>query len=343
MSFLTKDRAEAILKIAQSKSILVVGDVMLDSFVSGSVERSSPEAPVPVLRYQSEERMPGGAANVARNLTSLGAPTALFSLIGKDEEAAQLRELLEKDGVDCSGLLSVKGRMTGTKTRLIAQQQQIVRMDREVISDLSLREQSLLEKPLRQHLSSASAVIVSDYAKGIITNSFLDFLKKECKARGIWISIDPKPTHHMDLSDFSLLKPNRKEAFELAGISDSSHSSHSSAFSKSSQPLEDQALTKAAHRLLRKFHPDILMITLGDQGLLLCQKGKSAIHIPTLAREIFDVSGAGDTAIAAFTLAISAEASPMEAALFSNRAGGIVVGKPGTATVSKSEILKSMQ
>lgn len=333
MLCLTQKRAEEILSKAQSTSILVVGDVMLDRFVSGSVERSSPEAPVPVLRYQSEEKMPGGAANVARNLTSLGARTAIFSLIGKDDEAHQLRQLLEKDAVDCEGLISVDERMTGTKTRLIAQQQQIVRIDREIISDLTLREQALLEKPLQQHLKKASALIVSDYAKGMITNSFLDFLKKECHSRGIWISLDPKPAHKIEHSGFSLLTPNRKEVFDLTDLDDSGHSSN---------PIEDQTLNRAARKLLRKLGSALLMITLGDQGLLLFQRGKKAIHIPTRAREIFDVSGAGDTVIAAFTLAVAAGASPIEAALFSNYAGGIVVRKPGTATVSKSEILRNI-
>ena len=334
MPQLLPPRAREILEQGSKEVILVVGDVMLDSFVSGSVSRISPEAPVPVLRYESESLMPGGAANVARNLTALGAPTSLFSLIGKDQEGRQLKQLLEKEKVNCKGLKPAPKRATGTKTRIVAQQQQIVRVDREVISDLTAKEQSILEKTLKPELDNTTAIIIGDYGKGMITDSFLSFLKKECQKRGIWLSLDPKPIHQVDLSGFSLITPNRKEAFQLAELEDTT---------RHHNPLEDKNLRLTANRLLRRLRPALLMITLGDQGMLLCQKGKSPVHIPTVAQEVFDVSGAGDTVIASFTLAIAAGASPHEAALFSNYAGGIVVGKQGTATVSKKELLASLE
>lgn len=334
MEPLSVARARDILDASAAASVLVVGDVMLDSFVSGTVSRISPEAPVPVLKFQSELLMPGGAANVARNLTALGTPTSLHSIVGKDREGEQLRELLEAEQVTCKGLRAFPKRSTGTKTRIVAQQQQIVRVDREIVRDLTSREQAALERAITPALAKASAIIIGDYAKGVVTDPLLSFLKRECHERGIWLSLDPKPSHQVDLSDFSLITPNRKEAFDLAGVDD---------ITRHSNPLKDKNLRMAATRLLRRLRPAILMITLGDLGMLLCQKGKQPVHIPTVAQEVFDVSGAGDTVIASFTLAIAGGASPSEAALFSNHAGGIVVGKQGTATVSRQEILNSLK
>ncbi len=333
MQQLSSDRARQILDHAAQTRVLVIGDVMLDSFISGTVSRISPEAPVPVLRFQSESLMPGGAANVARNLTALDTPTALYSIIGKDREGTQLREILEQENVDCRGLRTSSKRTTGTKTRIVAQQQQIVRVDREIVSDLTSQEQKTLEKILRPALKKASAIIIGDYAKGMITNSLLTFLRQECQERGIWLSLDPKPAHQVELAGVSLITPNRKEAFELAVVDD---------VTRHRNPLKDKNLRLVASRLLRRLRPTIMMITLGDLGMLICQRGQAPIHIPTVAQEVFDVSGAGDTVIASFTLAIAAGASPIEAALFSNHAGGIVVGKRGTATVTRKELLNSL-
>jgi len=178
------------------------------------------------------------------------------------------------------------------------------------------------------------ALILGDYAKGVVTQHLLDQARNLCRQRGAWLSVDPKPAHHLNLSGVSLLTPNRKEAFELAGISDSS---------EGAPPLEDRSLMGVAGKLLTELQPALLLITLGDQGMLLCQRGQRHIHIPTAAREVFDVSGAGDTVIAAFTLAIVAGASPYEAAILSNHAAGIVVGKIGTATVRPDELLESFR
>lgn len=334
MPELSPERARDLLKEGRKVLVLVVGDAMLDRFVNGTVSRISPEAPVPVVHFKSELLMPGGAANVARNLTALGTPTALFSLVGKDTEGEQLRILLEKDHVRCQGLRRSTQRTTGTKTRIVAHQQQIVRIDRETSANLTEAEQGRLEKALQPALDKAAAIIVGDYAKGMITDPFLTFLKAEAARRGIWISLDPKPIHQVDLAGFSLMTPNRKEAFLLASVDD---------ITRNSNPLEDKNLRLTASRLLRRYRPAVLLITLGDLGMLLCQKGRQPLHIPTVAQEIFDVSGAGDTVIASFTLAIAAGATPIEAAVFSNHAGGIVVGKQGTATVSETELLESLQ
>jgi len=307
---------------------------MLDQFIRGRVSRISPEAPVPVVEFQQESFMPGGAANVARNLSALGARTEMFSVVGRDAAADQLRELLAATGVGCRGLVSDKWRMTTRKTRLIAHQQQIARLDRENRSELDPTRSRQLLTAIGRQLSHVDAVIVGDYGKGVITQSLLDGLRRLCHERGVWLSLDPKPVHHLNLKNLSLITPNRTEAFELAGIVDAS---------RGVAPLADRALMEAADRILRELQPALLLITLGDQGMLMCQSRKKPFHIPTVAQEVFDVSGAGDTVIASFTLAIAAGASPVEAAIVSNHAAGVVVGKVGTATVTPDELLASFK
>jgi len=318
-------------KIAR-QHILVIGDVMLDQFIWGHVGRISPEAPVPVVDFDRESFMPGGAANVARNLTALGCSTHLLGVVGKDSAAEQVRTLLRADRVDCAGLVPVAGRHTSIKTRIIAHQQQIARVDRESRNDLARPVTDRLLAVVDRLLPRTDAVIVGDYAKGVVTQELLDGLKVRCRKRGVWLSVDPKPSHRLGLEGLSLVTPNRKEAFELASQVDGT---------RSADPLQDEALMRVAAQLLRELQPALLLVTLGDQGMLLCQKGKKPFHIRTMAQEVFDVSGAGDTVIASFTLAIAAGASPVEADIFSNHAAGVVVGKVGTATVTGTELLHS--
>jgi D-glycero-beta-D-manno-heptose-7-phosphate kinase len=322
---------QLLTKVARLR-VLVGGDVMLDQFIWGKVSRISPEAPVPVVDFERESFMPGGAANVARNLSALGARTELFGAIGHDRSAAELRELLASQKVICSGLLTEGGRATSVKTRVVAHQQQVVRVDRESRHDLKPHTTLRLLAGLDVRLRQADAVIVGDYGKGVVTQTLVDSLKRACRKRGVWLSLDPKPTHRLDLQGLSLITPNRKEAFELAGLTDDT---------RQADPLRDTALMQAAESLLTRLQPAVLLITLGELGMLLCQRHQKPIHIPTVAQEIFDVSGAGDTVIASFTLAIAAGASPLQAAIFSNHAAGIVVGKVGTATVTPAELLQS--
>ena len=331
-ALLSRNRARELLANAARSQILVIGDVMLDQFIWGSVARISPEAPVPVVDFQRESFMPGGAANVARNLTSLRARTELFGLIGRDHAAEQVKRLLASHQIGCSGVISTEQRRTTLKTRIVAHTQQVVRIDRETRDSLSSALTARLLSKLEPLLTAAAAVVVGDYGKGVVTQSLLEQLKSLCRPKGVWLSMDPKPVHHLDLSDLSLITPNRKEAFELAQLPDET---------RHANPLRDQNLMEVANRLLERLRPALLLITLGEQGMLLCQKGQKPFHIPTIAHEVFDVSGAGDTVIATFTLAIAAGASPVEAAVLSNHAAGIVVGKVGTATVSAEELLAS--
>jgi len=329
---LSASRARQILTAAQKTRVLVVGDVMLDQFIWGGVSRISPEAPVPVVDFSRESFMPGGAANVARNLTALKVPAELFGAIGNDEAARQLKKLLGEHQIGCTGLVKSSARHTSIKTRIVAHQQQLVRIDRETRDGLDGKLTGSLIAELKSRLPKTDAVIVGDYGKGVVTQPLLNEIKSLCHARGIWLSLDPKPVHNLNLTSLSLITPNRKEAFELAALPDDT---------RNQNPLADKNLMLVAERLLNELRPALLLITLGELGMLLCQRGQKPFHIPTVAQEVFDVSGAGDTVIASFTLAIAAGASPVEAAILSNHAAGIVVGKVGTATTTPEELAKS--
>jgi rfaE bifunctional protein kinase chain/domain len=331
---LSTARARQIVSGAAKNRVLVVGDVMLDHFIWGEVGRISPEAPVPVVDFVRESFIPGGAANVARNLAALEVPVELFGIVGEDHSAEQLEGLLSERHIVCEGLLPHAARATTVKTRIVAHRQQIVRLDRETRSGLDEKWTRELLARLEARLSGAAAVIVGDYGKGVVTQPLLDSLKQLCRKQGVWLSLDPKPVHRLNLTGLSLITPNRKEAFELARTPEVAHHDH---------PLEDPDLMLVANGLLKELQPALLLVTLGELGMLLCQAGRKPFHIPTRAKEVFDVSGAGDTVIATFTLAVAAGASPVEAAILSNHAAGIVVGKVGTATTTPDELIESFR
>ncbi|HEV2391473.1 MAG TPA: PfkB family carbohydrate kinase [Verrucomicrobiae bacterium] len=334
MNRLSLGRVRQLLATAAKNRIVVLGDVMLDQFIWGSVARISPEAPVPVVDFEHESCMPGGAANVARNLTALNVPTELLGVVGRDHPAQQLKRLLLDHHIQCAGLVSSAARSTSVKTRIVAHKQQVVRIDRETRDGLNDSLNRRLLGTLDSMANRIAAVIVCDYGKGVVTQSLLEGIKQLCRARGIWLSLDPKPVHHLNLSGLSLITPNRKEAFELARLPDDT---------RHHDPLADSNLLRVAGCLLEELRPALLLITLGELGMLLCERGQKPFHIPTVAQEVFDVSGAGDTVIASFTLAIAAGASPVEAAILSNHAAGLVVGKIGTATVSADELAGSFK
>jgi rfaE bifunctional protein kinase chain/domain len=331
---ITAARVRGILDAVKKTRVLVIGDAMLDHFVWGRVGRISPEAPVPVVDFERESFIPGGAANVARNLAALNVPTELFGAIGRDATAEQLVRLLREHHIGCDGLLPFTGRATSVKMRIVAHQQQIVRLDRETRAGLDGQATERLLAALETRLPGAAAAIVGDYGKGTITQPLLDEIKARCRRHGVWLSLDPKPVHHLNLQGLSLITPNRKEAFELANLEDDT---------RTTDPLADENLMRVVEKLLRELQPVLLLITLGELGMLLCRTGEKPFHIPTQAKEVFDVSGAGDTVIATFTLAIAGGASPLEAAIISNHAAGIVVGKVGTAVTTPAELLASFK
>jgi D-glycero-beta-D-manno-heptose-7-phosphate kinase len=326
-------RARKILDDAVKNRVIVVGDIMLDQFIWGSVGRISPEAPVPVVDFENESFMPGGAANVARNLTALRLPTQLMGVVGDDPAGNQLRTLLAGCSIECRGVIADGSRSTSMKTRIVAHKQQVVRIDRETRVPVDKVLTNKLLRTLRRS-TDVGAIVLGDYDKGVVTQELLDNVRKFCRDHGIWLSMDPKPSHQLNLSGLSLITPNRKELFELAQLPDDS---------RNVDPVADMGLLRAAEKLLHEIKPAILLVTLGEQGLLLCQTRQKPVHIPTVAKEVFDVSGAGDTVIATFTMAITGGASPLEAAILANHAAGVVVAKIGTATVSRAELLESLK
>jgi D-glycero-beta-D-manno-heptose-7-phosphate kinase len=254
--------------------------------------------------------------------------------VGRDGSALHSERLLARQNIGNAGVFPDPGRSTSVKTRIVAQQQQVVRLDRESRVELPPATTRQILDAVAKSLDGAAAVIIGDYGKGVVTQPLLDEIKQLCRPRGVWLSFDPKPVHRLDLSGLSLVTPNRREAFELAGIPDET---------RAPNPLHDRNLMRVVEKLLREINPVILLITLGEFGMLLCRSGRKPFHIPTLAKEVYDVSGAGDTVVASFTLAIAGGASPEEAAIISNHAAGIVVAKVGTATVSPAELIGSFQ
>jgi len=304
--------------------VLVVGDVMLDRYVSGQVHRISPEAPVPVLTVGNEKVVAGGAANVALNSASLGADVEVCGWFGTDNQGDQLRELLlaQKIRVDDSFCFSTVP--TISKTRVTSGNQQICRVDRENLPVDYQPNLSRLADTFIEKASRSDVVIISDYGKGFLTNDLLELLRSHSS----FIAVDPKPSRLLDYCKPDLLTPNRLEALELAG--------------KSRLMKDEFPQDQITQEIFRKFSPQKLAITLGSEGMLLAEDGKVKNTIPTAAREVFDVSGAGDTVIAVLAMALVAGGGFEESAKLANLAAGIVVGKVGTATVSTEEMLSCL-
>jgi len=312
--------------------ILVAGDLMLDEFIWGKVSRISPEAPVPVVNVTAESYYPGGAANVARNIREFTPAVRMAGIAGTDAHGDCLLELLRGAGIDTSGVQQ-DASATTVKTRIIARNQQVVRVDRERKAPLTAAQTERAIEYLDGAIGQVDAVIVADYGKGFFTQPLADFISRKARETSTILSVDPHPHTSLVWNHASAIKPNRAEAFLAAGL-------------PSSEPVEpvscDQALLEAGRRLLERWGPRCLLITLGEQGMLLLEQEAPPHHIPTHAKTVYDVSGAGDTAIGTFTLGLAAGATPAQAADLANRASGIVVGKLGTATVTAAELLTSL-
>jgi D-beta-D-heptose 7-phosphate kinase/D-beta-D-heptose 1-phosphate adenosyltransferase len=327
------DRARAVLSQFARQRILVVGDLMLDRYIHGAVSRISPEAPVPVVRVTQERSVPGGAANVAANIGSLGAGAASCGILGRDTAGQELRALLEKTGVHLDGCLDDPGWRTIVKTRVIAERQQVVRVDWEDDFELGGPRLAAFCERVDRETRRATGVIIEDYGKGLIQQAVVDTALKAAAEKGIPCGLDPKENHELAMSGITVATPNRKEAFAIARVAESA---------PQPDPLRDRALRTVSEELLSKWSPRLLVITLGAQGMLLASRGEAPRHVPTRAREVFDVSGAGDTVIAACVLSLAAGATPLEAAELANFAAGVVVGKLGTASCTQEELLGYM-
>ena len=318
------------------QSLAVVGDVMLDKYIWGHSNRISQEAPVPVVLVKNETYVPGGAANVARNVLSLGGNASIFGIVGNDLEGTQLEQCLLEKGVETSTLLRSKNRGTTVKTRVLAGNQQVVRIDREETDDVSISERHIMLRTLETSIKSGKikAVILEDYAKGLFSKSFMASLVLLCKKYNVMSALDPHPNNPYNIKGLTFMTPNRNEAFALAGVK---------YVPGCGNPLHDAPLLNVASRLMRSWHPQYLLITLGAEGMaLFSEKMSIPLHIPTQARQVFDVSGAGDTVMATMMLSLMSGASPETAAKIANQAAGVVVGRVGTSAIEADVLKKAM-
>jgi D-glycero-beta-D-manno-heptose-7-phosphate kinase len=316
---------EAIQRFRQCR-VLVVGDLILDVFIWGKVSRISPEAPVPVVEVAEETHLLGGAANVVGNLAALGSKVSITGIIGDDHSGSALYGLLQHLAIPTRGLFTESDRPTTIKTRIIAHHQQVVRFDRESRKPPSAQAQAAILGYIRESLGSIDGVIVSDYGKGVISEDLMDGLRALLAGRALPLIVDPKVQNMELYRQVTMITPNNQEASLMSGI-----------------PIQDlDSLLAAGQRLLEWFQCQMVLITRGEAGMTLFQQNCAVMHIPTVARRVFDVTGAGDTVISTIALAMLAGLAPSEAAVLANIAAGIVVGEIGTATVSAARLVEAV-
>lgn len=314
-----------ILRAFKKKKILIIGDLILDKYIWGKVNRISPEAPVPVVEVSNEEFLLGGAANVAHNIVSLGGRATVIGVAGNDISGKILVGLMEESGIYCGGIF-LSSRPTTVKTRIIAHNQQVVRFDREEKERVEKQILQRLLEYIRSGVRAHDAVIISDYKKGVICPELVRELLKHTKAKKIFVAVDPKIGHFTLYKHMSLITPNVIEASVATGI----------------EIKDERTLVRAGRALLKKLSCDAVLITRGERGMSLFRKDK-VIHIPTVARRVYDVTGAGDTVIATFTLSHAAGAPMEEAAVIANHAAGLVVSEVGTAVATGDKLRKSFK
>lgn len=313
-----EEKLKSIFEGMKSKSIMVVGDLMLDHYIWGKVERISPEAPVPVVEVQDEKYRLGGAGNVAGNLVSLGASVIISGIKGSDPQGDILTGIFSGLGIPPGRILTDPGKGTIVKTRVIAHTQQIVRLDREDRSYISDSLKDDLIKAVREASPSIDAIILSDYAKGVITRELVEEIVGIARVRGVPVCVDPKERNFPFYKNVDLITPNTKELSFAAGI----------------KIETDGDILLAADRIKSTLGCKTLLVTRGEHGMSLFDQDHEVVQIPTMARAVYDVTGAGDTVMACFTLALVSGASPKEAAIIANTAAGLVVAEVGAASVS---------
>lgn len=302
--------------------ILVIGDIMMDRFIWGKVSRISPEAPVPVVVVDRETFLLGGAANVVNNIHSLGGNVSLCGVLGDDETGQRLLEELTGIGVGVRGIFVEPGRQTTTKTRIIAHHQQVVRIDRETTDHLKASTLEHLSEFLKKNIRHFDGVVLSDYGKGLLTKAVIHTSIREAREKKKFVLVDPKPKNVFFCKRATVITPNTAEASTASGI-----------------PITDlPSLKKAGKMLLGKLQCDVLVITRGEEGMAIFESRQDPFLVPTVAKEVYDVTGAGDTVIGTMALALATGAGFRNAARLANYAAGVVVGKMGTATVSPEEL-----
>jgi D-beta-D-heptose 7-phosphate kinase/D-beta-D-heptose 1-phosphate adenosyltransferase len=324
---LTESRITEITDKIGSAKILILGDIMLDQYLFGTVSRISPEAPVPVVEITNDKHLLGGAANVAANIRALGDEPLLLGVVGEDEASIRLSQLLKERDISSDFLVNDLSRQTTIKTRIIAHNQQVVRTDRENLHELDKDVESRVLNRFMSVADSIGAVVISDYGKGVITTALLEQVIDVCQKKDIFIAVDPKETHFYNYKRVSLITPNHLEA----------------GFAYGKRIRTEQDLIEVGNGLLDRLEARSILITRGADGMSLFQAGAEPTHIPTFARKVFDVTGAGDTVIATFVAAVCAGAGLVEGAIVANTGAGITVGEVGTAAVTVPQLKSELE
>jgi len=309
----------------EGKEIIVVGDIMLDHFIKGSVSRISPEAPVPVVNVESEDFVAGGAGNVAVNLAVLGAKPTLISVVGQDIKGSILTQFLKDKGVNTEYITIDTSRPTTQKVRIVAERQQVVRVDRESKAKLEAETAKVCMQNFKKALKNAKGVIMSDYGKGMLSDHNIHEVISLCNAKNIPVCVDPKIDNFLKYKNITCMTPNTKEAWEGMGLP---------------PKKEEKAIISLGKKILKALKAKSILITRSAQGMSLFEQGSKikTTTISATAKEVYDVTGAGDTVISVLTLALACGATLVQAAYIANEAAGLVVAKLGTACVSPKEI-----
>ncbi len=319
-------KIETILKNVGNAKVLILGDIMLDEYLLGSVNRISPEAPVPVVEITSSRILLGGSANVAANIKALGDEPILLGTVGEDDAAIKLTQLLKHKGISSDFCMHDTSRQTTIKTRILAHNQQVVRADRENRHELNDDIENKVYKRFLSVVDEIDAVIISDYSKGVVTPSLLEKVINKCKEKKIFIGVDPNESRFSNYRNVSLITPNHHEA----------------GFAYGRRIITEKDLYEVGNGLLKQLSARSILITRGKDGMSLFQTDEEATHIPTFARQVFDVTGAGDTVIATFVSAVCAGANLAEAAIVSNAGAGLIVAEVGTASVTKAQLTREL-
>ncbi|MCX6120965.1 MAG: D-glycero-beta-D-manno-heptose-7-phosphate kinase [Ignavibacteriales bacterium] len=322
----TPNRLEEIQKSFTGKRIAVVGDLMLDRYFWGKVSRISPEAPVPVVEVEEESTRLGGAANVANNIASLGGVPIMIGIVGNDAGGDALRKLVAEKEFPTDGIITDESRPTTVKTRVIAHNQHVVRIDHEEKTDLNADVETRVIASFERQIQSLDGIILEDYNKGVLTQGLIASLIRLAKEHKKTITVDPKFNHFFEYQGVSVFKPNRKETEEALG--------------RRLNVFQD--IEEAAHELISRLNADNVLLTMGEKGMLLLERNGALAHVETKARHVADVSGAGDTVIATLTMAMVAGASIGEAAAIANYAGGIVCGEVGIVPIDKGGLIQTI-
>jgi rfaE bifunctional protein kinase chain/domain len=312
---------EYIDRFSESR-VLVVGDIIMDEYVWGSVSRISPEAPVPIVEVRGETKMLGGAANVIRNIATLGGTPILCGVIGNDRTGREILKEVDRMHLASDGIIIEEGRPTSLKTRVVAHDQQVVRIDREIRGDISPENIQRLLGFIKKNLDSVDAIVVSDYGKGVISGPLMKGLRQVIDDDSVIVAVDPKTGNFEHYYGVDVITPNHNEAATFCRF----------------EILDEQTLVKAGRHMLKELNCRSVLITQGKEGMTLFENGGDIIHIPANAKKVYDVTGAGDTVIGAFSLGLASGIDLTSAAIISNFAAGIVVGEVGTSAVSAEDL-----